>query len=353
MTTHLDPLAAHPGVGHVHHQALAPHLLASQLAASAGQERFPDLSEFNGTVDWDALEAAYRREGIVAVMIRAGFGTVRADRQFATNQREARKRGIPALYYWFTYPAYNTPAAEAEMFNRTVGPLQPREAMCGDFEDDPGALPFPRGATGLQWATDFLTLLEAPRNATWGYSYPYLISVVGLQALWATWPFWLADYSATPDSAFGYAIARQFTDCASVPGVRGCCDLSRVLKAPLAQWLTGGAPAPDPDPTTEEDDLMEPISVTRQDGGRDVFATQVGGGMQHLYIDADGKVRDNDNVPGAWGPIVQELTGWNADETELTVTAFERAPGGRLFRSVWRQATGRWSDEPELVPLAG
>src|SRR5262245_14015529 len=100
---------------------------------------FPDISEHNGAVDWDALETAYRGGVIEAVAIRAGFGTVRADNQFVLNQRQCRARGIPAIYYWFCYPAYNTPDAEAGMFNAIVGSLLAQEAMVGDFEDDPQA----------------------------------------------------------------------------------------------------------------------------------------------------------------------------------------------------------------------
>lgn len=200
---------------------------------------FPDISEHQGAVDWNALGSAYQAGQIEAVAMRAGFGTVRADNQFATNQRECRARGIPAIYYWFNYPTFNTPQAEAAMFNATVGPLRAGEAMVGDFEDDgsSGSV-FPRGQAGVDWAKAFLTAVEAPQNATWWYTYPFLLSVIPFSELYGIWPFWLADYSATPDSAFVQPIARQFTDCGSTPGVSGCCDQSRILKSPLSQWLT-------------------------------------------------------------------------------------------------------------------
>src|SRR5215472_7282928 len=201
---------------------------------------FPDISEHNGIVDWGALEAAYRAGAIEAVAMRAGFGTVRADGQFSRNQSQCRARGIRAIYYWFCYPAYNSPAAEASMFNSIVGPLQPGEAMVGDFEDDPQARPFPRGQPGLDWARGFLSLLQSPHSATWWYTYPALLAAVGLQPLESMWPLWIADYGAGSDSAFSPAIARQFTDCGSTPGVSGCSDQSRVLRPPLSQWLTDG-----------------------------------------------------------------------------------------------------------------
>jgi hypothetical protein len=246
VTTDPVPGSAHPGVE-------AANAGVERRPAPAGAPNlFPDFSEFQGAVGWSALGAAFAAGQLDAVAIRAGFGTVRADAQFATNQREARSRAIPVIYYWFTYPAYNTPAAEAAMFNATVGPLQPGEAMCGDFEDDPNANPFPRGEVGLQWCRDFLSALQAPVTATWWYTYPFLLSSVGLQPLIGTWPLWMADFSATPDSAFAPAIARQFTDCGATPGIAGCSDQSRVLRPPLGQWLTGGGPAP---PTGEGDGM--------------------------------------------------------------------------------------------------
>lgn len=204
---------------------------------------FPDISEFQGTVDWSALGGAFQSGQIEAVAMRAGFGTVRADGQFGRNQSECRARGIPAIYYWFNYPDTNSPDAEAAMFNATVGPLQANEAMCGDFEDD-GAHLFPRGQAGVDWARRFLTLLEAPHTATWWYTYPFLLSVIPFDQLYGVWPFWIADYGTAPDSAFNQAIARQFTNCGATPGVSGCSDQSRVLMEPLSQWLTRGGPTP-------------------------------------------------------------------------------------------------------------
>lgn len=211
---------------------------------------FPDISEHQGIVDWNALGAAFAAGQIEAVSMRAGFGTVRVDNQFPRNQFECRARGIPAIFYWFNYPTFNTPQAEAVAFNGTVGPLRPGEAMMADLEDDPASNSvFPRGQAGVDWARAFLTALQSPQNATWWYTYPSLFNAVGFGPLLGAWPFVLADYRATPDAGLtAAAIALQFTNCGSTPGVAGCCDQNRVLKAPLSQWLTGGA-----DLTPEQD----------------------------------------------------------------------------------------------------
>jgi hypothetical protein len=256
---------------------------------------FPDISEFQGAVDWNALSAAYEARIIEAVALRASFGTERADAQFARNQRECRARGIPAIYYHFCYPTFNSPQAEASFFNGTLGPLQANEAMVGDFEDDRQIL-FPRGQVGVDWARSFLTALQSPQNATWWYTNPLMLSVIPFKEFYGVWPFWIADYSATPDSAFSQAIARQFTDCGSTPGVSGCCDQSRVLAGPLSRWLTSAAPSP---PAIMEAN-MQIVSIGSQ---QHLIGVTSGGTLRHLYndVNASSPVGWTENDPGVTG----------------------------------------------------
>lgn len=277
------PASAHPGV-----EAAYAHLsllTRGQTTTLAGATWFPDISQFQGPVNWGAMGAAYRAGALAAVAIRASYGTVSADAQFAANQRGVRAQGIPAIYYHFAYPAYNQPAAEAAFFNEVVGPLQANEAQGGDFEDDPAAKPFPRGQAGLDWCRAFLSALRAPQNASWWYTYPFLLGAVGLQSLIGAWPFWEADYSATPDGAFAPAIARQFTDCGSTPGVGGCCDQSRILRGPLAQWLTPGGPMSWAT-TASDGDLVELFHLMQSEifgiidpSGQDSFVAAVRSGV--------------------------------------------------------------------------
>lgn len=235
---HPVPSCAHPGVRRAWPAGAARTAVRGLDAAAA---MFPDISEFEDPpfrshpVDWDALEAAYRVGEILGVAIRAGFGMVRADASFERNRSEARARCIPAIYYWFAYPAYNAADAEAKLFNEVVGQLAPGEAQALDIEDDPQAEPFLRGSGGRAWIERFLTLCASPQNATWWYTYPSLLYELGLTYLANTWPCWAAVYGGPVPAG---AMAVQFTDAGSTPGVDGPCDQSRVLQGPLARWLT-------------------------------------------------------------------------------------------------------------------
>jgi GH25 family lysozyme M1 (1,4-beta-N-acetylmuramidase) len=364
MADHPVPTSAHPGVQDWWaHAGLRPAVL-SQLDADdllvAGGAAFPDISEFQGVVDWDALQAAHAAGWISGVMIRAGFGTVRADAQFTRNRGQARDRGIPLMYYWFCYAAYNAPEAEADKFNQVVGPLQPSEAMVGDFEDDPSANRFPRGPAGYDWCRRFLTRLQAPQNATWWYTYPYFLTTVGLQGLWNTWPFWIADYGSALDSAFSPAIARQFTDAAGVSGVAGRCDLSRVVRGPLDQWLVPApspAPTPPPPPAIADSGgnygMSVSVSVRPGTNRVDLLGIGTNGGIFHQYDLNGGAGLSGDAWENLGGdPDSRTVAGaWTSATTFIVVRTDVQ---GRVTFLLWDDATGwgAWSSDvgQVLVP---
>jgi GH25 family lysozyme M1 (1,4-beta-N-acetylmuramidase) len=295
---------------------------------------FPDISEHQGAVDWNALGAAYQAGQIEAVAIRASFGTARADLQFFTNQRECRARGIPAIYYHFCYPTFNSPQAEAAFFNSIVGRPQPNEAMVGDFEDD-GANLFPRGQAGVDWARAFLEAVEAPQSASWWYTYPYLLTVVPLQQLYGVWPFWLADYSATPDSAFSQAITRQFTNCGSTPGVTGCCDQSRVLKPPLTEWLAGSAQAVN----YWQEDYMDFDGTWN--GNQNLFRIEPNGALVHSWTTGNG-IWQNEALGIGYVPGAMTLSR-AADGSQLHVFALK--PDGGVGHFWQNRGQTTWSVE--------
>ena len=68
-----------------------------------------DVSEHNGTIDWDTVKAY----GVDGAIIRIGFGTQRADYQAQRNINECKRLGIPFGVYLYSY-AYDAAFATSE-----------------------------------------------------------------------------------------------------------------------------------------------------------------------------------------------------------------------------------------------
>ena len=68
-----------------------------------------DVSEFQGRIDWDKVKA----DGILGVIIRAGYGKGNIDDSFYDNINGAIKCGMNIGIYWFSY-AYNDDMALKE-----------------------------------------------------------------------------------------------------------------------------------------------------------------------------------------------------------------------------------------------
>ena len=172
----------------------------------------PDISQFQGPVNWDSIQRAYDSDAIGGVIIRAGWGVGGRDTQFQRNWAEAKSRNIRRWAYWFCYPSYNSAQAEANDFNSVVGPLQPGEGMAGDFENDPGALGWP--SNGLDWAREFLTVTGGPNYIPGFYGSPSFLQAHNLASLADTWWMWIADwFASTPNTLGKKASLWQYTDC--------------------------------------------------------------------------------------------------------------------------------------------
>lgn len=199
-----------------------------------------DISQWQGNVNWDALAASNPE----AVIIRAGWGVGGRDTQFQSNWSQAKARGIKRIAYWFCYPAYNSPQAEANDFNAVVGPLGPGEGMAGDFENDPGALAWP--SNGLGWAQQFLTTTGGPNYIPGFYGSPSFLESHNLVSLADTWWLWIADwYVDSPNTMGKQGSLWQYTDCGSIPGISGCVDCNYPM-VPVGNLVVPGAGDPPP-----------------------------------------------------------------------------------------------------------
>ncbi len=174
-----------------------------------------DISEFQGTVDWDT----YKKNANFAI-IRATYGVGYVDKQFARNQSEARRVGLPRGYYTYCYPQYNLPDSEADWFLKTVDP-KPHEMLCLDYEE---------AYTGdkVKWCKEFLDHVS---GALGGYKpLIYLNQSLATNNDWspvvnAGYGLWIAAYTYDPKNnnfqsgKWNVVAMQQWTNRQTVPGI--------------------------------------------------------------------------------------------------------------------------------------
>lgn len=199
----------------------------------------PDLSEWQGQVDWARLAAG----GYPAAIIRAYNGG-RADHQWARNRSQAHAHHVRALGLY----AYLTPGGagaiedQAHEFVRLVGHLQPGEWPIVDYEAahlHPDML--------RVWVDYVARHLHGA--APWLYTSEYLLRSEHLDAVPAH-RTWVAAYGQSePREAHELW---QYTDHRTVPGVAEPCDCSTFHGTvdELLHAVGAPAPAPKPGPTS-------------------------------------------------------------------------------------------------------
>jgi lysozyme len=110
-----------------------------------------DVSQFNGTLNWDTLKSS----GVAFAIIRAGYGGGGHDAAFTRNWSEAKRVGIQRFAYHFAYPGRSSGAQQARDFLGIVGGFQPTDGIMLDMEDEPV---YGRGlvASDVGWSKEFL-----------------------------------------------------------------------------------------------------------------------------------------------------------------------------------------------------
>eukprot|EP00037_Helgoeca_nana_P000118 m.20273 g.20273 ORF g.20273 m.20273 type:complete len:327 (-) comp10173_c0_seq1:115-1095(-) len=198
-----------------------------------GGEPFgPDVSSYQGDVNWKDVKAA-----------RAGFGIVKAteglsvkDAYFSKNWAGMREAGIAARgAYHFGHPGESA-TAQADTFTRTVGKVSSGEFYVLDIET---ATSKARGnltalADVASWSADFVKAVMSsqgvPPRKVWVYTGAWFWdpNAGGSSALSAH-PLWVSGYSAEPPMPKGWDswTMWQYTDKGSISGVSGASDMSK------------------------------------------------------------------------------------------------------------------------------
>lgn len=212
-----------------------------------------DISEFQGTVDWDQLNAVSN-----FVVIRASFGTARKDNQFDRNQAEARRvhqqaGPLGVSFYYYAYPALLDPIMSADYFLDNLGPLQEGEGLALDLEGNIGSDP-------VGWSHRFLLHCHDRSGVK---PLIYLNQSIMNNHDWSPvindgFGLWLAAYdgnmeAAPPTSPWPIVAMRQWSNADHIAGISNAVD-GDVFYGDFDQFFAYGyksisTPAPAPTPT--------------------------------------------------------------------------------------------------------
>lgn len=172
----------------------------------------PDVSEFQGVIDWGRLTAA-----CPAVIMRLHNGT-RLDNYAVANRAGAHAHGVHALGLYQYLPAAVSPASAANAFCDAVGVLRPGEWPILDLEEGSGDQ---SGRAHTWYATVAARLHDGPAEEL--YSGEYFFGAHNLAAAGFA-RIWVAAYgSGEPGIAHELW---QFTDARAFPGISGSTDAS-------------------------------------------------------------------------------------------------------------------------------
>lgn len=213
--------------------------------------RLPDVSDYQGLVDWPAVIASGRAGGIC----KATESTTYKAKTFARNWKALSDLGAVRGAYHFARPGRGSPEAQADHFLVTVNTWLPTDLLALDLEDGGGNLD--------AFALAFLARVEQRTGIVpWFYSYAPFIRAHITDKRLARYPLWLAAYSSRPPAApapWAEWQLWQRTDKASIPGIKGGCDESVGAVAALLPRPSTAQAQPTPAPAEHTQTVPIPV----------------------------------------------------------------------------------------------
>ncbi len=222
-------------------------------------DKFIDVSNHQGVVNWDSVRAS----GRTGAICKATEGATYKDPTFHTNFDALGARNMVRGAYHFAHPDNHTPATEANFFLAFVGAVKPSDILVLDIEVGTGGL--------SAWALEWLQIVHTKTGILpWVYSYgPFLSAHLTNPGL-AAYPLWLAAYQSIQPPAHApwtKLEAWQHSSSVQVPGVSGNCDESYQL-VPLPPKEVKAMYSPNL--------VLEPIAASLQYNGGTYLAADSG-----------------------------------------------------------------------------
>lgn len=181
-----------------------------------------DVSEFQGTINWSLVSKIEEQYPLEFVFIRATAGKDRVDRQFESNWLGAKKRKITRGAYHYYRPNENS-LEQAELFIKTVQLQKGDMPPVLDIERLPGNQSIDSLKVGLKrWLKTVDSHYKVKPIIYTGESYYNDF----LKDEFSEYPFWIANYNFFVEEIGEDWLFWQFTEKASVSGIKGNVDLN-------------------------------------------------------------------------------------------------------------------------------
>ena len=197
--------------------------LADEALPNGAVARGIDVSNFQGTIDWNQVKAA----GIEFAILKVGPVYGKPDSTFERNATECERLGIPYGVYYYSYARSVADAnKEADRTLAWLGGHHPSLPVYYDLEDN-YILQDPNFSIDklAQIAQTFCNRMEAVgfksgiyANLNWFNNYLNSPSLSG-------YDHWVAQYNWRCDYAGSYSFW-QYSSSGNVPGVNGRCDMN-------------------------------------------------------------------------------------------------------------------------------
>ena len=204
--------------------------LADEALPNGAVARGIDVSNFQGTIDWNQVKAA----GIEFAILKVGPVYGKPDSTFERNATECERLGIPYGVYYYSYARSVADAnKEADRTLAWLGGHHPSLPVYYDLEDnyilqDPN---FSKNKLA-QIAQTFCNRMEAVgfksgiyANLNWFNNYLNSPSLSG-------YDHWIAQYNWRCDYAVSYSFW-QYSSRGNVPGINGSCDMNYCFNGSL------------------------------------------------------------------------------------------------------------------------
>lgn len=195
----------------------------------------PDVSKYQGVVDWKAVAKSGATFGIA----KASEGSHTQDSYFSNNWKYMKDAGLLVRGAYHYAHTDNDPLKDAANFVDTVtkaGGLGPHDILALDAEDVCAASKKVSAKATADWCLKFVKEVQRlsglPNNRIWVYTGAWWWNPrAGASDVLKEYPLWVSAYVAgnEPPKVGGWSTwtVWQYTSGGTVAGVAGRCDVSR------------------------------------------------------------------------------------------------------------------------------